>query len=156
MDINSAIQELTNLWKKQGGNKHIFQKGNTLWHSGLLDLQSNDFQKETVTWITPDSSQQDHYNNWAKDDGNRENKAAYKNILSNNNEFIFAKFGKEHFSEITINHLEGSHSALNKALFNFCYSNNIDGIIRGAEDNEIALRSDKLKTLNLIKQIKLP
>ena len=155
MNITIAINGLNSIWNNLGKKIITLPTSQKLWHSGIIDFNSNSLNQSVVTWFTPDSEQQDRYNQWAKDAEKDGYGVAYKNELSTQETLNLAQFGKVHFHEITANYLDYSHSNLNKALFEFCVQNNIDGIIRGETGNEVALRSDRVKTLKLIQQIKL-
>lgn len=153
MNMDQAIQELNALWKQQGEHIYQFNANQSLWHSGVIDFQNS--KQSVVTWFTPNSDQQDFHNNWPIDAEKRGHGAAYKTELSSESQLRLANFNRVHFHAITVNYLDRSHGNLNLALFQFCHQNNLDGIIRGEEGNEIALRSDKLQTLMILNKTKL-
>ncbi|TPH04672.1 hypothetical protein EUX50_05325 [Haemophilus haemolyticus] len=153
MNLDSAVNEINNLWIKNGTN--IFQYTGRLWHSGLIDFQNLALQANKVVWFTNDANRQDYYNGWAKDDAERNNKTAYKSELVSNGNLRLANFDQDHFHQITMTHLNSQHSNLNTALYFFCIANKIDGIIRGENLNEIAIITTKIHNLQVLKKTNL-
>ena len=153
MNLNSAVNEINNLWIKNGTN--IFPYTGRLWHSGLIDFQNLALGADKVVWFTNDANRQDYYNGWAKDDAERNNKTAYKSELLSNANLMLANFNQDHFHQITMTHLDSEHSNLNKALYLFCITNGIDGIIRGENLNEIAIITTKIHNLQVLKKTNL-
>ncbi|WP_118781765.1 hypothetical protein [Haemophilus haemolyticus] len=150
MDLNSAINEINNLWIKNGTN--IFSYTGRLWHSGLIDFKNLALVANKVIWFTKDCDRQNYYNNLAKDDAVRHNKIAYKSELVSNGNLRLANFDQDHFHQITMTHLDSDHRNLNKALYDFCIKNGVDGIIRGEDLNEIAIITTKIHNLQVLKK----
>jgi hypothetical protein len=150
MDLDSAVNEINNLWIKNGTN--IFPYTGRLWHSGLIDFQNLALEANKVVWFTKDDNRQNYYNNWAKDNAVHNNKTAYKSELVSNGNLRLANFDQDHFHQITMTHLNSQHSNLNTALYFFCIANKIDGIIRGENLNEIAIITTKIPNLQVLNQ----
>ena len=150
MNLNLAVQDITNLWIKNGGVISLYT--GSLWHSGLIDFQNLVLEDNKVVWFAGDANRQDYYNGWAKGDAVRNNKIAYKSELVSNGNLRLAKFDQDNFQQITMTHLNSQHCNLNTALYSFCIANKIDGIIKGENLNEIAIITTKIPNLQVLNQ----
>ncbi|MBU85128.1 MAG: hypothetical protein CL544_10045 [Alcanivorax sp.] len=119
---------LTRIWSDGGEIRETMPEGTTLWHGGTIST-ADGMDDARSLWCTRNDNCADHYDGWARQDGQQAGLQPYRLTLTTSRALELANFGGASLHQFTLEHCDNQHDRMKAALRDWCLANSFDGVL---------------------------
>lgn len=119
---------LTQIWLDGGSVRQTMPEGTTLWHGGTVS-KAGGMDDARSLWCTRNGNDADHYDGWARRDGQRAGLQPYRLTLTVARTLELANLGGASLRQFTREHCDNQHARMKTALRDWCLANSFDGVL---------------------------